>query len=147
MTHDAVWRDREAREKSAGETLDRGHLFFRERTVTPLMAGVDDLDPDRDLVEVAAARPRRSASMKRLQRLGNEPPDRPVLLDDKVSADPRLGITHSLDRLTSRPHASVMQHQHVDARPLSALSLVWREPIANLWQRHANRAAPFVGRS
>jgi hypothetical protein len=146
MTDDAVWRDREAREKRAGETLDRGHLFFRERTVTPLVAGVDDLDPDRNLVEVAAARPTRSASMKRLQRLGNEPPDRPVLLDDKVSADPRLGITHSLDRLTSRLHAGVMQHQHVDPRRLGALGVVWREPIADPRQRHANRAPPFASR-
>ena len=84
----AIERDAVAREKRTAKLLDRRHLLLGKRPIAPFVAGIDDLDADRHRVEVAFARPAREAGVKCPPRLGNEPPDCPVLLDDIVGADP-----------------------------------------------------------
>ena len=102
MPDDAVRRDRVARDDLAAKVLDRCHLFCWKRAITPLVAGIDDLDPDRDGVKVPLARPTGATSVKCPPRFGNEPPYRPILLDDVVGADPRRGIAQPLDRRPTR---------------------------------------------
>ena len=45
------WRDKMSRQRA----FDRRHLRFGKRAVAPFVAGIDDLDPDRDEIEVALA--------------------------------------------------------------------------------------------
>jgi hypothetical protein len=51
------------------------------------VAGIDDLDADRDPVEVSFALPVRYPGVEGAPRLGDEPPQRPLLLNEIMRAD------------------------------------------------------------
>jgi hypothetical protein len=57
MADNPMRRDRVTREDVAAQFFDRRHLGFGKQTVTPFMAGIDDLDADRNVVEIALTRP------------------------------------------------------------------------------------------
>ena len=82
MADDPVRRDAPARDDVAAQRLDRLHLRLGEFAVAPFVAGIDDLDPDRDVVQTVLAEPARNPGVKGAAFLGHQPPDRAVLLDE-----------------------------------------------------------------
>ena len=69
------------------QRLERGHLRLGERREVGERPGVGELDADRARVDVAAARPAAGAGVPGALRLGDQPPDPPVLGDQVVRRD------------------------------------------------------------
>src|SRR3546814_11778961 len=90
------------------------HLYRRERPVAPLVAGIDDLDADRHVVEPSPALPIRHARMPRPTVFGDQAVDGTVLLADIVRADPRRGVAGPVDRLPAGAHPGLVPYQRVD---------------------------------
>src|ERR1051326_6793508 len=133
MTDDPVGRNAPARQDIAAQFLDRHHLRFGKRTVSPFMAGIDDLDADRAVVQILLTLPARHPGMEGALLLRNETPDRPVLLDNVVRADLCLGVAWPSPALTRALHPGVVQNQHVDranVRRFPATAVVRRKALA-----------------
>jgi hypothetical protein len=144
MTNDAGCRDAVARHQIAAQLLHNGHLRLRKFSVAPFVAGVDDLDTDRDPIEIRLALPARHAGMEGAPLFRDQAPESAVFLDDVMCADPRLGIAQALDGGFGALHTGVMQHQHIDRTDigrLAAAGVVGREPFPDL---QAGHAAPIV---
>src|SRR4029077_10327041 len=150
VADDAVRRDQVAAQDVTAQLFQRRHLFRGKRVITPFVAGIDDLDPERDSIEVALPFPTRAPGVKRPPRLWNEPPDNAVLLDDIMSANPRRRIAEPVECGRGGRHPGVMQHQHVDPRRGAAAVLVRRSPVAIAGKDHreaARCAPPLASRS
>ena len=140
MADDPVGRDAAAGDDIAAQRLDRAHLLLGEFTVAPFMAGIDDLDPDRDVVQTVLAEPARHPGVKGAAFLGHQPPDRAVFLDEVMRADLGLRVAQPVERVGGALHAGVMQHQRVDRahiRRLAAAAVIGRQPLAYLDICHA----------
>ena len=137
-------RDAPARDDVAAQRLDRLHLRLREFAVAPFVAGIDDLDPDRDVVQTVLAEPARNPGMKGAAFLGHQPPDRAVLLDEIMRADLGLRVAQPVERGFGALHAGIMQHQHVDRAHigrLAAAAVIGRCPLAYLDLCHVRSAS------
>src|SRR5437868_15235922 len=111
MTDNAARRDRMAAQEVTAQLLQRRHLFCGKSPVTPFVAGIDDLDPERDRVEVALTLPAGMPGMKRPPRFWNELPDEAAFLDQIMSADPGRGIAQPVECRRGAHHTGIMQHQ------------------------------------
>jgi hypothetical protein len=91
-------------------------LHVRKGAVTPLMAGIDDLDADRDGVDVLLALPPALAGVPGAALLRDQAEHAPVLLDQVMGADPGLGVAQPLQGGLARLHPGVVQDDHVRRR-------------------------------
>src|SRR6266404_6957541 len=105
------------------------------------MPGIDDLDPDRDRIEVALALPTGSASMKGAPGFWNEMPNPAVFLDDVVGADFRAGIAEPPQCRFRARHAGIVKHQHVDARRVISGAVIGRGAFVDPKRDHSDRSA------
>ena len=88
-----------------------------ERAIAELVAGIDDLDPDRAGVDVALALPGADAGVPGALLLRHHAIDLAVLVDHVVRADLGLRVAQPAQRLARVRHAGVVQHQDVDLLP------------------------------
>ena len=105
------------------------------------MAGIDDLDPEGNSVQVILALPTGHPGVKCAPVLGNEPPDHAVFFDDVMGADTGVGIAQPLQRRRCSSHAGVMEYQHVDPRRFGTGAVVRREAVDCLQLNHAGCAS------
>jgi uncharacterized protein (DUF2236 family) len=113
------------------------------------VAGIDDLDADRAVVQILLALPARHPRMEGALLLRNETPDRAVLLDDVVRADLCLGVAQAIDCLSRALHPGVVQNQHVDradVRRFPAAAMVRRKALAYIGEGHTAEKSPKSGR-
>ena len=108
------------------------------------MPGIDDLDPDRDRVEVALAPPTGSARVKGAPGFWHEAPNSTVLFNDIVGTDLGAGIAKPLQRRLHAGHAGIVEHQHIDAYRVVSAGVIGRDPIADLKRDHSGRAPPLA---
>jgi hypothetical protein len=92
MPDNPVRGDPMARDEIQAQPFYREHLRIRKRPISPFASGIDDLDADRDGIEIAFALPARSARVKRAPIFRNEAPNSTVFFDDIMGADPCGGI-------------------------------------------------------
>src|SRR5579885_1100122 len=139
VADDPVGGDRMAGENVAAQLLDRRHLGLGKWAVAPFVAGIGDLDSDRHEIEIALAAPARHTGMEGAPLLGNQAPDRAVLFDKIMGADPGRRVAQPVERRAGAAHAGIMQHQHIDPWRLAAGAVIGRGAGAH--RRSAHGAA------
>src|SRR4051794_33329118 len=98
VAEDALGRDRVAGQDGAAQRLEGGELRLGKRAIAVLVAGIDQLDADRAVIDVAGAGPEAAPGMPGAPRLVDELPDRAVLLDEVMRADLGVGIAQPVER-------------------------------------------------
>ena len=129
-------RRRNARARDAGHVAAEhdaaaqrdhgGDLAQREIRIAPVMAAVNDLDPDRAGIDVFLAGPARHAGMPGALALRHALHDAAVFQHDVVRRDLGARGAKLGDRAFHIRHAGVVQHDHVGQAALVAVAIVRR---------------------
>ena len=124
MGEHALGRDSPAGADVARRGDRRRDLALRKGRRAAVMAGIDDLDPDRGRVEIALAFPQGLARVPRAALSGTSWSDRAILPDQIVRRDLRGRIEQEIERRLARRHAGIVQDEAVGpatAAPLAAI--------------------------
>src|SRR5260370_12443674 len=115
------------------------------------MAGIDDLDPDRDGVEIALALPESFARVPGALTLGDKLVDRAVFPDKVVRRQFGGGIKEPLQRRLAGRHPGVVQDEAVGPAVASTLAAVGRgykadgdRAVGRARVRHGSALVDFV---
>src|SRR5438552_4168590 len=111
MADDIPLFDFLAQDDVAAQHGDGFHLGGGKGTVAEFVAGIDDLDADRALVDVGMAAPTADAGMPGAAVLADQRIDRAVFLDDVMRTDSAGRIGEPPARFLTALHAGVMQYQ------------------------------------
>ena len=95
-----------------------GGIDHRERPITPLMAGIDDLDADRAVVQPLSPLPETHPRMPGAFPFVHQAQNAPVLMDQVVRTDLGLRIAKPRQRVFARLHPGIVQDQAVDSTPI-----------------------------
>src|SRR5690625_4506272 len=131
MAHDSVARNAPAHAQHGQQFQQHRHLRLREGAVAPLVARVDQLDPDRAIVDAALALPEGEPGVPGSATFRHKAPEGAVLLDAVVGRHPRGRIAEALDRLLAAAHAGVVQHDEVGITLIRPRVMVWRRKFLN----------------
>ena len=123
--HVALW-DGVTREDVGGEPLEPRHLPLRKRTIAPFVSRVDELDPDRGVVDIALPAPGCDAGMPGAGALGHERVELARFADDIMRAHLALGIAQPGEGLIRARHAGVVKDEHLDRATGRAAIVVGR---------------------
>src|SRR3546814_5366515 len=91
-----------ARQDVERQQLHGGHLLRRKRPVAEPVYGIDDLDADRERIDVRDALPARNAGVPSAAGLRDELEDAAVLLDPVVNDHPGGGVAQKNGRAQVR---------------------------------------------
>src|SRR3954447_20024717 len=94
------------------ERDQRGDLLVGEFTITELMAGIDDLDPDARRVDVRNAAPTRFSRVPGALGLIVQPVNRAVLVDQVMGRDCGLRGSEAIERTGGVRHSGIMEDDH-----------------------------------
>jgi peptidase M48-like protein/PDZ domain-containing protein len=108
MANDVAAADPVALLDVGDERDQRGDLLVRKRPIPEFVAGIDDLDPDARRIDVGHAAPPRLASVPGALRLLDEAINRPVLVDEIVAGDLRLGRGQAIEGAFGVRHSGIM---------------------------------------
>ena len=115
-----------AEHDAAAQRDHGGDLAQREIRIAPVVAAVDDLDPDRAGIDVFLAGPERHAGVPGALALGHALHDAAVLQHDVMRRYVGAGGAKLGDRAFHIRHAGVVQQDHVGQAPLVAVAIVRR---------------------
>ena len=116
-----------AAKHDAAAQRDHGRdLAQRKIRIAPVVAAIDDLDPDRTGIDVVLAGPGRHAGVPGALALGHALHDAAVLQHDVMGRYVGAGGAELRDRAFDIRHAGVVQHDHVRQAPLVAVAKIRR---------------------
>ncbi len=138
VRHHVLRRDRVAPQYAEAQLAYCGHLRRRVWPVAPFMAGIDDLDTDRGIVQRAPAAPVGHAGVEGAALLGHQAEDGAVLVHHVMRGHARFRVAQPGHRFGAGFHAGVVQHQHVDGA--GALVLVGARQVGDEKFAHRPRS-------
>lgn len=126
MRQHAMRRHLAAQHDAAAQRDHGGDLAQREIRIAPVVAAVDDLDPDRTGIDVFLAGPARHAGMPGALALRHALHDAAVFQHDVMRRNVGARGAELGDRTFHIRHAGVVQHDHVGLSALVAIAVVRR---------------------
>ncbi len=126
MRQHAMRRHVAAEHDAAAQRDHRGGLAQRKIRITPVMAAIDDLDPDRTGIDVFLAGPGRHAGMPGAFGFQHALHDTAVLEHDVMRGDIGARRAQPRDRAFDVRHAGIVQDDHVGRAAVAALAIVRR---------------------